>query len=121
MQWHNKPNSIWAQFAEESMISNNDAQFKEKNIALLRNAFREYYFKHSKIIEVPERMEEHEFGYMQFGSGGMYRHLTFRTIGELLATLIKDVPSDVYCSNAYYRFPTYNMQEKQWTGSRSYF
>jgi DNA primase small subunit len=116
MQWHNKPNSIWAQFAEESMNSNNDDQFKEKNIALLRNAFREYYFKHSKIIEVPERMEEHEFGYMQFGSG-MIRHLAFRNIGELLARLIKDIPSDVYCSNAYYRFPTYDMQEKQWMGA----
>ena len=98
------------------MISNNDDQFKEKNIALLRNAFREYYFKHSKIIEVPERMEEHEFGYMQFGSG-MIRHLAFRNIGELLARLIKDIPSDVYCSNAYYRFPTYDMQEKQWMGA----
>ncbi|HEY6166295.1 MAG TPA: DNA primase small subunit domain-containing protein [Nitrososphaeraceae archaeon] len=98
------------------MNSNNDDQFKEKNIALLRNAFREYYFKHSKIIEVPERMEEHEFGYMQFGSG-MIRHLAFRNIGELLARLIKDIPSDVYCSNAYYRFPTYDMQEKQWMGA----
>jgi DNA primase small subunit len=116
MQWHNKPNSIWTQFAEESMISNNDAQFRKKNIAFLRIAFREYYFKHSKIIEVPERMEEHEFGYMQFGSG-MIRHLAFRNIGELLARLIQDIPSDVYCSNAYYRFPTYDMQEKQWMGA----
>jgi DNA primase small subunit len=98
------------------MISNNDDQFKEKNIALLRHAFREYYFKHSKIIEVPERIEEREFGYMQFGSG-MIRHLAFRNIGELLARLIKDIPSDVYCSNAYYRFPTYDMQEKQWMGA----
>lgn len=99
-----------------SNTNNNNDQVKEKNIALLRNAFREYYFKYSRIIEVPERMEKHEFGYMQFGSG-MIRHLAFRNIGELLARLIKDIPSDVYCSNAYYRFPTFDMQEKQWMGA----
>jgi DNA primase small subunit len=96
------------------MISTKSA---EKSTALVRSAFREFYFKYSKIIEVPERIEKREFGYRQFGSGAMLRHLAFRNIGELLATLIKDVPSDVYCSNAYYRFPTYNMQEKQWIGA----
>ena len=100
------------------MISTKSA---EKGTALVRSAFREFYFKYSKIIEVPERIEKREFGYRQFGSGAMLRHLAFRNIGELLATLIKDVPSDVYCSNAYYRFPTYNMQEKQWIRSRFYF
>ena len=88
----------------------------DQSIILIRNAFREYYFRYSKILEVPERIEQHEFGYMQFGSG-MIRHLAFRNIGELLAILIKEVPSDVYCSNAYYRFPTYAMQEKQWIGA----
>jgi DNA primase small subunit len=88
----------------------------DQSIMLIRNAFREYYFRYSKILEVPERIEQHEFGYMQFGSG-MIRHLAFRNIGELLAMLIKEVPSDVYCSNAYYRFPTYAMQEKQWIGA----
>ncbi|HET7390906.1 MAG TPA: hypothetical protein VFJ51_08800, partial [Nitrososphaeraceae archaeon] len=88
------------------MVSNINNNSYEKNIVLLRSAFREYYFKHSKIIEIPERIEEHEFGFMLFGAG-MIRHLAFGNIGELLAKLIKEVPSDVYCSNAYYRFPTY--------------
>src|SRR6187200_2048633 len=96
------------------MISTKSA---EKSTALVKNSFREFYFKHSKIIEIPERIGEREFGYRQFGSEGMFRHLAFRNIGELLATLIKEVPSDVYCSNAYYRFPTYAMQEKQWIGA----
>jgi DNA primase small subunit len=30
---------------------------------------------------------------------------------------MKEVPSDIYCSNAYYRSPTYSMQEKQWLGA----
>ncbi|HZA07946.1 MAG TPA: DNA primase small subunit domain-containing protein [Nitrososphaeraceae archaeon] len=98
------------------MVSSINKNSYEKNMVLLRSAFREYYFKHSNIIEIPERVEEREFGFMLF-EAGMIRHLSFRNIGELLATLIKEVPSDVYCSNAYYRFPTYDMHEKQWMGA----
>jgi len=88
----------------------------EKSAALLKSAFREYYFKYSKFLDIPEHLEQREFGYMPFGSG-MIRHLSFRNRGDILATLIRDVPADVYCSNAYYRFPTYPMQEKQWLGA----
>lgn len=83
----------------------------------VRAAFREYYFRRAKMIEPPEDVEKREFGYMQFGGHGMVRHLSFRTTGELIATLITQVPSDVYCSNALYRFPTFQMQEKQWLGA----
>jgi DNA primase small subunit len=82
----------------------------------MKNAFRQYYFKHSKNIGVPTRMKEREFGYKQFSSG-IVRHLSFRNIGELLAILIREAPSDIYCSNAFYRFPSYPMQEKQWDGA----
>ncbi|MGB7954659.1 MAG: DNA primase small subunit domain-containing protein [Candidatus Nitrosopolaris sp.] len=95
------------------MSGNNSTQ---KSVALLKSAFREYYFKYSKLLEIPEHLEQREFGYMPFGSG-MIRHLSFRNRGDILATLIRDVPADVYCSNAYYRFPTYPMQEKQWLGA----
>jgi DNA primase small subunit len=47
----------------------------------------------------------------------MVRHLSFKSMKELTATIMKEVPSDIYCSNAYYRFPTYPMQEKQWLGA----
>jgi DNA primase small subunit len=87
-----------------------------KNVSLVKGAFREYYFRYGKLIENPERIEQHEFGYAPFGSG-MIRHLSFRNIGDLLAKLVRDVPADVYCSNAYYRFPAYPMQEKQWLGA----
>jgi DNA primase small subunit len=88
----------------------------DKSTALLKSAFREYYFRYSKLLEIPELLEQREFGYMPFGSG-MIRHLSFRNRGDVLATLIRDVPADVYCSNAYYRFPTYPMQEKHWFGA----
>jgi DNA primase small subunit len=92
----------------------------EKSAALLKSAFREYYFKYSKLLEIPEHLEQRELGYMPFGSG-MIRHLSFRNRGDILATLIRDVPADVYCSNAYYRFPTYPMQEKHWLGAELIF
>jgi DNA primase small subunit len=83
----------------------------------LRAAFREYYFRQAKIIEPADDIEKREFGYMQFGGHGMVRHLSFKNTGELIAMLITQVPSDVYCSNALYRFPTLPMQEKQWLGA----
>jgi len=88
-----------------------------KTISVVRGSFREYYFKHSRAIEEPDKIEQREFGYSQFGQPGMIRHLSFSSIKELHAMLIKEVPSDVYCSNAYYKFPTQPMHEKQWSGA----
>ena len=87
-----------------------------KNTEVARAAFKEYYFKQKSIL-APEGIDQREFGYAQFGMHGMVRHLSFKSTGELVATLLKEVPSDVYCSNALYRFPTLPMQEKQWLGA----
>ena len=87
-----------------------------KTATIVRSAFRGYYFKPG-MIETPEKIEQREFGYMQFGQPGMARHLSFKSMKELTATVMKEVPSDIYCSNAYYRFPTYPMQKKQWLGA----
>jgi DNA primase small subunit len=87
-----------------------------ESAALVKNAFREYYF-HSKNVEEPTIMEQREFGYSLFGQKGWVRHLSFSSIGALVATLVKEAPSDVYCSNAFYRFPTAPMQEKEWLGA----
>jgi DNA primase small subunit len=92
--------------------------FAEKTISVIKKAFREYYFNQSKAIEEPVKMEHREFGYMHFGQAGMLRHLSFKSMKELDAMLVREAPSDVYCSNAYYRFPTQQpMQEKQWLGA----
>ena len=95
----------------ESLIS-------AKTISVIKKAFREYYFNQSKAIEQPLKMEQREFGYMHFRQAGMLRHLSFKSMKELDAMLVREAPSDVYCSNAYYRFPTQQpMQEKQWLGA----
>ena len=89
-----------------------------KTISIIKRAFREYYFNQSTAIEEPPKMEQREFGYMHFGQAGMLRHLSFKSMKELDAMLVREAPSDVYCSNAYYRFPTQQpMQEKQWLGA----
>ena len=89
-----------------------------KTISVIKKAFREYYFNHSRAIEEPLKMEQREFGYMHFGQAGMLRHLSFKNMKELDAMLVREGPSDVYCSNAYYRFPTQQpMQEKHWLGA----
>lgn len=92
--------------------------FSAKTISILKRTFREYYFKKSNAFEEPPKMEHREFGYMQFGQAGMVRHLSFKSMKELDAMLVREVPSDVYCSNAYYQIPTQQpMQEKQWLGA----
>jgi DNA primase small subunit len=92
--------------------------FSEKTVSAIKRGFREYYFKQSNAIEEPSKIEQREFGYMQFGQSGMTRHLSFKTMKELNALLVRETPSDVYCSNAYYQFPTQQpMQEKHWLGA----
>lgn len=87
-----------------------------KTAGIVRSTFKGYYFR-SELIETPDKIEQREFGYMQFGQAGMVRHLSYNSMKELIAMIMREVPSDIYCSNALYRFPTYPMQEKQWLGA----
>ena len=86
----------------------------------LKAAYREYYFKGTDKIEIPDEVESREFGYIPFG-GGMIRHLSFKTKGEALAEILKQSPSSAYCSNARYEFPTRPIEEKGWLGAELIF
>ncbi len=88
----------------------------EKDALLIESAFKEYYFNRFDLIHVPQRATEREFGYQKFNSG-MTRHLVVKNDKELHLLLMKEVPSDVYCSNAYYTFPNLPMSEKDWKGA----
>ena len=94
---------------------------KSQTYQALRQAFREYYFRYGKKIESPTEIQRREFAFRYMGPkgepAGMVRHLTFGSVGEILATALREVPCDLYCSNGYYRFPTYPMQEKDWLGA----
>ncbi len=88
----------------------------EKNVALVESAFKEYYFNQFDYVHVPVRANEREFGYQKI-NGGMTRHLTIKNDKDLHLLLMKEIPSDVYCSNAYYSFPNLSMAEKDWKGA----
>ncbi len=92
----------------------------EATVALLKKAFREHYFNNSKRIEFPTKMEEREFGYIPF-DGTMVRHLAFAMPGELIAELVRQAPSSVYCSNGRYSHPRLPMEEKGWMGAELIF
>ena len=85
----------------------------EKDLKLLGDSYKKYYFDHFDLIHVPDRPSEREFGYQQFNSG-MTRHIAIKGDKELHLILMNNIPSDVYCSNAYYSFPNLPMAEKDW-------
>ena len=91
----------------------------KNNTSFLKNTFRKYYFSSNNKIDI-KSPEKREFGFLQFDQR-IIRHLSFSDIGELQAYLIKEVPMDIYCSNAYYRFPTFPMNAKEWQGAELIF
>jgi DNA primase small subunit len=88
----------------------------ENDLHLMKAAFREFYFNHGYEIEVPDKIQNREFGFMGF-NGAMRRHLEFSNLGGLIASLLLDTPSDVFSSNARYEFPKLPMSEKGWLGA----
>ena len=88
----------------------------EKDSAVVENAIKEYYFNHFDLVSVPPKPTQREFGYQKI-NGGMIRHIAIRDIRELHLLLMRETPSDVYCSNAYYSFPSMPMSEKDWKGA----
>lgn len=94
---------------------------KSQTYQIFRQAFREYYFKYGKNIEPPKEIKRREFAFRYLGPKGeparMVRHLAFGSVGEILAMALREMPSDLYCSNGYYRFPNHAMQEKDWLGA----
>jgi len=86
---------------------------QEIDLQFLEDSFKKYYFNYFDLIKVPERTSEREFGYQKFNSG-MTRHIPIKDDKELHLMLMQNIPSDVYCSNAYYTFPNLPMNEKDW-------
>jgi len=85
----------------------------ERDTKFLEEAFKQYYFDHFDLIHVPDRPNQREFGYKKFNSG-MNRHISLKNDKDLHLILMKNIPSDVFCSNGYYSFPNLPMAEKDW-------
>ena len=93
----------------------NQIENTNENNKFLTEVFRKYYFE-KKYFPYLYSIEKREFGYRRFDSM-VVRHLSFKNIGELVAELVRNVPLDVYYSNAYYGFPSNPINEKQWEGA----
>ena len=103
---------MW-QYYQSHAVWKEEKLMLEQDIQFLEASFKKYYFEHFDQIKVPERTSEREFGYQKFNSG-MNRHIPIKDHKELHLMLIQNIPSDVYCSNAYYTFPNLPMNEKDW-------
>ncbi len=90
-----------------------DNKFEVKNIEFLNRTYKEYYFKNIGLLLPPKEIQSREFGIVNFDSR-VIRHLSFSDIGKFKAYILQNVPADVYCSNAYYQFPTFPIIEKGW-------
>jgi DNA primase small subunit len=93
----------------------NQIENTTENIKFLKEVFRKYYFE-NKYFPYLYSIEKREFGYRKFDSL-VVRHLSFKNMGELVAELVRNVPLDVYYSNAYYALPSNPINEKQWEGA----
>ncbi len=78
--------------------------------------FREYYNRYFRLKEVPEKISAREFGFISF-EGSMVRHMSFKTVEELIAFIRNFVPRDAYFSCAYYENPIVEMEKKGWFGA----
>ena len=85
----------------------------KKSLSMLEKVFKKYYFDNFDLLHVPDTPKEREFAYRKFDSK-LYRHISLKSDKELHLLLITKTPSDIYCSNACYSFPTLPMDEKNW-------
>jgi len=87
-----------------------------KSVAYVQKMFRNYYMRNYAPKSFISKIEQHEFGFIMF-EGWMYRHKSFKQIGELKEFLQNSVPSDAYYSCAYYESPEAEMDRKGWIGA----
>ena len=79
--------------------------------------FSEFYSSPSTVIPSPSLLDQRELGFLLFKERIMLRHQRFESVSDLKSFLIKDVPSDVYHSCAYYENPKADMDKKGWLGA----
>ena len=83
----------------------------------LESFFKQYYYDHTDDIPLPAHMQRREFGYQTLENTGMIRHIQIRDRASMRILFLRDTPSDVYCSNAYYALPSMPLAEKNWRGA----
>jgi len=87
-----------------------------KLIEFVQKMFRDYYTRDYSLDSFLSMIEKREFGFISF-EGWMLRHKSFKHIDDLKEFLQSTVPSDAFCSCAYYEDPEAEMDKKGWLGA----
>jgi DNA primase small subunit len=87
-----------------------------KSVNFIQNLFREYYVEELSLDTTGLKVDNREFGFISF-EGSMVRHMSFKTVKELVAFIQNFVPRDAYFSCAYYGNPMAEMEKKGWLGA----
>jgi DNA primase small subunit len=87
-----------------------------KSISFVQKMFRDYYMRDYTLGNSLLMIDKREFGFFLF-EGWMLRHKSFKHSDELKEFLQSSVPSDAYCSCAYYEDPEADMDRKGWLGA----
>ncbi len=83
----------------------------------LMSLFGSYYNNNFVKIKPPLNISKREFGFMFFRHNAVIRHLGFENDNQLRTFLIREAPSDVFYSAAYYQQPSMpKMPMKGWDG-----
>jgi len=104
-------------FIEIGAIPSGVPFLNERSSEVVKQVFGRYYRENAALIQAPRRLELREYGYFIFGQKVMIRHLSFQSLDELRAEIIRTIPLHVYRSAAYYRYPKAPMEEKEWLGA----
>jgi DNA primase small subunit len=87
-----------------------------KSTSFVQRMFRDYYTRDYSLSNSPLMINRREFGFALF-EGWILRHKSFKHGGDLKELLQSSVPSDAYCSCAYYEYPEADMDRKGWLGA----
>ncbi len=87
----------------------------------VERVFKRFYQENYRLLYIPERIQEREFGYFTFGEKIMVRHLDVAGEEELWRLVREATPLHLHYSAAFYRYPRAPMEEKEWMGAELIF
>lgn len=86
----------------------------------MKRTFSDYYSSDQFNPFIPQSPQKREYGFFPFSFPEqklMTRHLSFKTISEVIQAIRKMVPRHMYYSAAVYNYPAAEMDKKGWLGA----
>jgi len=93
-----------------------------RELKLLKSLFSRYYRYAEFTTDFPRDLPRREIALQLLENEAMVRHLSFNSIEDLRKYVVKNVPSHLYYSTAYYENPGVDdMDQKGWLGAELVF